>query len=61
MSPGTTASWWWTGGTIGCKAAYNLDGGQTSLLAKGTKLVNRPSGGGRGASDFIVVIDEVVD
>ena len=44
---------------LGCVAAYNLDGGQTSLLAKGDKLVNRPSGGGRSASDFIIVVDEV--
>ena len=44
---------------LGCKAAYNMDGGQTSLLAKGDKLVNRPSGGGRSASDFIIVVDEV--
>ena len=44
---------------LGCAAAYNLDGGQTSLLAKGDKLVNRPSGGGRSASDFIVIVDEV--
>lgn len=44
---------------LGCAAAYNLDGGQTSLLAKGDKLVNRPSGGGRSASDFIIVVDEV--
>jgi exopolysaccharide biosynthesis protein len=44
---------------LGCTAAYNLDGGQTSLLAKGDKLVNRPSGGGRSASDFIIVVDEV--
>ena len=44
---------------LGCVAAYNMDGGQTSLLAKGDKLVNRPSGGGRSASDFIIVVDEV--
>ena len=46
---------------LGCKAAYNLDGGQTSLLAKGDKMVNRPSGGGHSSSDYIVVIDEVID
>ena len=46
---------------LGCRAAYNLDGGQTSLLAMGSKLVNRPSDGGRSASDFLIVVDEVLD
>lgn len=44
---------------LGCTAAYNLDGGQTSLLARQDTLVNRPSGGGRSASDFIIVVDKV--
>ncbi len=44
---------------LGCTAAYNLDGGQTSLLARADTLVNRPSGGGRSASDFIIVVDKV--
>lgn len=44
---------------LGCTAAYNLDGGQTSLLAREDTLVNRPSGGGRSASDFIIVVDKV--
>ncbi len=38
---------------LGCTAAYNLDGGQTSLLANGNKMLNRPSGGGRSSSDYI--------
>ena len=45
--------------TLGCKAAYNLDGGQTSLLAVGDKMWNRPSDGGRSSSDYIIVVDEV--
>ena len=45
--------------SIGCKAAYNLDGGQTSLLALGTKLWNSPSDGGRISSDYIMIVDEV--
>ena len=45
--------------SIGCKAAYNLDGGQTSLLALGTKLWNSPSDGGRSSSDYIMIVDEV--
>lgn len=44
---------------LGCTAGYNLDGGQTSLLANRTKLINRPSGGGRSASDYIIVVDEI--
>ena len=46
---------------LGCVAGYNLDGGQTSLLAKGTQLLNRPDEGGRSASDFIIVVDEIAD
>ncbi len=44
---------------FGCKLAYNLDGGQTSLLALANKLVNIPSDGGRNSSDYIMVIDSV--
>ena len=44
---------------LGCVAAYNLDGGQTSLLAKADKLINRPSGGGKSSSDYIIVVDEI--
>ena len=44
---------------LGCTAAYNLDGGQTSLLAMGSKLVNRPSAGGRKASDYIIIVDDI--
>ena len=46
---------------FGCKLAYNLDGGQTSLLALGGKLVNDPSDGGRNSSDYILVLDRVSD
>ena len=45
---------------LGCTAAYNLDGGQTSLLARYDNLYNRPSGGGKSASDFIIVVDDVM-
>ena len=46
---------------LGCTAAYNLDGGQTSLLARYDALWNRPSGGGKSTSDFIMVVDDVVN
>jgi len=44
---------------LGCKRAYNLDGGQTSLLCAGTVLVNQPADGGRNTSDAIIVVDRV--
>jgi hypothetical protein len=46
---------------FGCKLAYNLDGGQTSLLALGPKLVNVPSDGGRPSSDYIMVVDRITE
>ena len=46
---------------FGCKLAYNLDGGQTSLLALANKLVNIPSDGGRNSSDYILVVDRVTE
>lgn len=44
---------------FGCKLAYNLDGGQTSLLCYGTQLINDPSDGGRSSSDYILIVDRV--
>ena len=44
---------------LGCKVGYNLDGGQTSLLAAGDTLVNHPSQGGRDSSDYIMIVDRV--
>ncbi len=46
---------------VGCKIGYNLDGGQTSLLAVGTQLYNHPSDGGRNSSDYIMIIDAVTE
>jgi exopolysaccharide biosynthesis protein len=40
---------------LGCKAAYNLDGGQTSQMVWGGQLANHPYRGGRPASDIIFV------
>jgi len=45
---------------IGCKAAFNMDGGATSSLYYGTQRINNTNGKGRECSDFIVVIDEIV-
>lgn len=45
---------------LGCKVGYNLDGGQTSLLAAGTTLINHPSQGGRDSSDYIMIVDRII-
>ena len=42
---------------LGCKQAYNLDGGNSSMICAGTKVLNALSGGGRSVSDVIMVID----
>ena len=42
---------------LGCKVAYNLDGGQSSLLAwdLGSQIINSPVYGGRPLGDIIYV------
>mgnify|MGYP002292161028 FL=1 len=41
---------------LGCKEAYNMDGGATSMLFFDGKLVNVPAGGeGRKCSDMIYI------
>ncbi len=40
---------------LGAKVAYNLDGGQTSVMTFGGQVVNRPYRGGRKTSDIIYV------
>ena len=42
---------------LGCKCAYNLDGGQSSEMAVGGKTISKPAGGGRKNSDAILIID----
>lgn len=42
---------------LGCMRAYNLDGGQTSMMICGGKLVNDAYKGGRECSDAIVIVD----
>ena len=44
--------------SLGCTQAYNLDGGQSSIMAAGTTVINKPIDGGRKSSDFIMVVDE---
>lgn len=40
---------------LGCKTAYNLDGGATAILAYEGKYVNEPSSGGRSQYDIIYI------
>ena len=42
---------------LGCKQAYNLDGGQTSQMLWGTETINVPDHNGRACSDIIYVRD----
>lgn len=40
---------------LGCKVAYNLDGGQTSVMTFGDHLANQPYRGGRRVSDILYI------
>lgn len=40
---------------LGCKAAYNLDGGKTSVMAFMHKVYNSPYEGGRKCSDIVFI------
>ena len=41
---------------LGCRAAYNLDGGGSSAMYWGGRIVNRPSNGGeRDTSDILYI------
>lgn len=40
---------------LGCTAAYNLDGGQTAVMASKRGLVNQPYDGGRTTSDILYI------
>ena len=40
---------------LGCRVAYNLDGGNSSMLAFLKRIWNRPSGDGREISDCVLV------
>lgn len=44
---------------LGCKVAYNLDGGASSELIIGGKTVNQPYEGGRPCTDAVVLMDGV--
>ena len=40
---------------LGCKAAYNLDGGQSSVMTFRQSFVNRPYLGGRDSGDILLI------
>ena len=42
---------------LGCRAAYNLDGGNSSVMVWQDAVVNNPSGGGRESSDALLIAE----
>ena len=40
---------------LGCKAAYNLDGGQSSMMYFGNDLISVPYNNGRSAGDIVII------
>lgn len=42
---------------LGCVRGYNLDGGQTSVMAWDGKVVNQPVDGGRSCSDIVMITE----
>ena len=42
---------------LGCSAAYNLDGGNSSIMVWGDEVINNPSGGGRESSDVLLIAE----
>ncbi len=44
--------------SLGCKVAYNLDGGKSSAMVYDGEYVNQPADGGRTISDIIYIGEE---
>lgn len=42
---------------LGCSAAYNLDGGNSSIMVWNDAIINQPSGGGRESSDALLIAE----
>ena len=42
---------------LGCAAAYNLDGGNSSIMVWQDEIINDPSGGGRQSSDALLIAE----
>lgn len=43
---------------LGCRVAYNLDGGQSSEMVFRNEFVNQPYNGGRSVSDIVYIADQ---
>ena len=43
--------------SLGCKSAYNLDGGASAVMVFNGKIVNSPSNGGRDCGDIVLVCE----
>ena len=43
--------------SLGCKTAYNLDGGQTTVMTYKDKVINSPYNGGRSCSDIVYICE----
>lgn len=43
--------------TLGCKTAYNLDGGASAIMATGKKNINKPCSGGRMILDIVYIAE----
>ncbi|HWQ59486.1 MAG TPA: phosphodiester glycosidase family protein [Clostridia bacterium] len=44
--------------SLGCREAYNLDGGATAMMVYDDDIISSPSGGGRASSDIICFLRE---
>ena len=42
---------------LGCAAAYNLDGGNSSIMVWQDEIINTPSGGGRESSEALLIAE----
>ncbi len=47
----------WLFHDLGCTAAYNLDGGNSSIMVWNNEIINDPSGGGRESSDALLIAE----
>ena len=44
---------------LGCKAAYNLDGGKTAVMTYDGELTSRLIGSGREVSDIVYIAEPI--
>ena len=43
--------------SLGCTRAYNLDGGESTMLTWFEKVINKPYKDGRAISDAVIIMD----